>query len=120
MSQSDGVRRPIDLYLEAQHTGNGDLLREAFLQTAFIEGYLAGTWISWDFEEYCAKFDGVPAPDEAARTRTVDLIDVTGRAPMVKLTLNHGAVTFTDYMQLVETDSGEWKIANKTFDGVRH
>jgi hypothetical protein len=66
------------------------------------------------------KFDGAPAPDKASRTRTVDLIDVTGPSAIAKLTLNHGAVTFTDYMQLVETDIGEWKIANKAFSGVRH
>ena len=58
------------------------------------------------------EFAGKPAPDEASRTRTIDRVDISGDAAMVKATLV--ATTFTDYFVLLKINN-EWKIANKVY-----
>jgi hypothetical protein len=73
-----------------------------------------GTFVSWSVDEYCSRFDGKPASDEATRKRTIDRVDVSGTAAMASATLVHGATTFTDYFVLLKVD-GEWKIANKVY-----
>jgi hypothetical protein len=41
---------------------------------------------------------------------------VAGSAASARVTLVHGATTFTDYFVLLQTHDG-WKIANKAFVG---
>lgn len=65
-----------------------------------------------------AGFSGTPAPDEATRTRVVDIVDRSGTAAMAKATLKHGATAFTDYFVLLKSD-GKWRIANKVYHAQR-
>jgi hypothetical protein len=67
--------------------------------------------------EYCSRFTGKPAADEATRRRTIDSVDITGTAAMARATLVHGQTTLRDYFVLLKVD-GEWRIANKTFSAV--
>lgn len=113
-SDESAVRAVIDQYFRGHATASADEMRKAFMPTAHIEGIRNGKFVSWTVEEYCANFKGKPAADESSRTRTVDRVDVSGTAAMVKATLVHGATTFTDYFVLLK-DSGEWKIANKVY-----
>ena len=108
------VRAVIRQYFRGHATRDGAEMRKAFLPTAHIEGVRQGAFTSWTVDEYCAGFNGTPAADEAARTRTIDSVDVSGAAAMVKATLVHGATTFTDYFVLLKVD-GAWKIANKVY-----
>ena len=62
--------------------------------------------------EYSSRFSGKPAPDEAARQRTIERVELSRTAAMASATLVHGATTFTDYFVLLKLN-GEWKIANK-------
>lgn len=110
----EGVRLVIEQYFRGHSTASADEMRKAFMPTAHIEGIRSGTFVSWTVEEYCANFKGKPAADEAARKRTIDSVDVSGSAAMVKATLVHGATTFTDYFVLLK-DNGEWRIANKVY-----
>src|SRR5918993_256598 len=114
--QSDeaGVRAAIDQYFKGHATGRGDEMRKAFLPSAHIEGIRNGTFTSWTAEEYSSRFTGKPAADEAARKRTIDTVNVSGDAAMVRATLVHGPTTFTDYFVLLKS-GGEWKIANKVY-----
>jgi hypothetical protein len=118
--QSDeaGVRTAINHYFQGHATGDASHFRLAFLPTAHIEGNRQGKFTSWTLDEYCGLFDGKPAADEAARTRTIDLIDVSGDSGVAKATLDHGAMVFTDYFVLLKVD-GEWKIANKVYHGKK-
>jgi hypothetical protein len=75
-----------------------------------------GVFTSWPLDVYCERFKGAPAADEATRRRSVEWIDVGGLSASAKITLVHGAVTFTDYFVLLKTRDG-WKIANKAFHG---
>ena len=113
-SDESAVRAVIDQYFRGHATASADEMRKAFMPTAHIEGIRNGKFVSWTVEEYCANFKGKPAADESSRTRTVDRVDVSGTAAMVKATLVHGATTFTDYFVLLK-DNGEWKIANKVY-----
>jgi hypothetical protein len=117
-SDEAGVRAAITRYLQGHATGDASHMRTAFLPTAHIEGVREGRFTSWTLEEYCSRFTGKPAPDEPARKRTIDAVDVNGTAAMGRATLVHGETTFTDYFVLLKVD-GEWKIANKTYTATR-
>lgn len=115
---STQIRRVISLYFRGHATANADTMRAAFLPTAHIEGIRNGAFTSWTVDQYVAGFRGTPAPDEATRTRVIDVVDRSGSAAMAKATLKHGATTFTDYFVLLKSD-GKWLIANKVYHAQR-
>jgi 3-hydroxyisobutyrate dehydrogenase len=117
-SDDSGVRAALGHYLQGHATGDASHMRKAFLPTAHIEGIRDGRFTSWTVDEYCSRFTGRPAPDEASRTRTIDSVDISGTSAMAKATLVHGPTTFTDYFVLLKVD-GEWKIANKVYTAAR-
>ncbi len=110
----DAVLEPLRAYIRGHATGDPTHFRDAFLPTAHIEGIRDGAFVSWRLDEYCALFQGRPAPDEPTRTRRIDAIDVHGTVATATMTLSHGAVTFTDIFLLVLAD-GSWRIANKAY-----
>ena len=112
------IRAVIGVYFRGHATANPDTMRAAFLPTAHIEGLRSGAFVSWTVDQYVANFRGQPAADEASRTRTIDVIDVSGTAAMAKATLKHGATTFTDYFVLLKSE-GKWLIANKVYHAQR-
>jgi hypothetical protein len=115
---STQIRRVIGVYFRGHATANADTMRAAFLATAHIEGIRSGVFTSWTVDQYVAGFRGKPAPDEATRTRVIDIVDRTGTAAMVRATLKHGATRFTDYFVLLKSD-GKWLIANKVYHAQR-
>lgn len=112
------IRQVIGVYFRGHATANADTMRAAFLPTAHIEGIRNGVLTSRTVDQYVAGFRGTPAADEAARVRTIDVVDRSGTAAMVKATLKHGATTFTDYFVLLKSD-GKWLIANKVYHAQR-
>ncbi|MBS0509342.1 MAG: nuclear transport factor 2 family protein [Proteobacteria bacterium] len=108
------VRAPLELYMRGHAEDSAAHMRAAFLPTARLDSVREGPLTSWDLDFYCQRFKNQPAADEAQRRRSIDALDITGSAAMAKVTLVHGAVTFTDYFVLIKTDAG-WKIASKTF-----
>ena len=113
-SEEQAVRAVIAQYFRGHATADPAEMRKAFLPTAHIEGNREGKFVSWTAEEYSSRFSGKPAADEASRKRTIDSVDISGTATIVKATLIHGATTFTDYFVLLKVD-GAWKIANKVY-----
>jgi hypothetical protein len=113
-SDEQQVRSTVNQYFKRHATGDPAEMRKAFLPTAHIEGMREGKFVSWTAEEYCARFSGKPAADEASRKRTIDRVDVSGSAAMASATLVHGQTTFADYFVLLKVN-GEWKIANKVY-----
>ncbi len=107
---------PIEQYFLGHAHDDASFMRRAFLPTAHIESMREGVFTSWPLDVYCQRFGGKPAPDEATRRRSIDWIEVTGSAASARVTLVHGAITFTDYFVLLQTQDG-WKIANKAFVG---
>ena len=110
----DDVLGPLRAYIAGHATGDPAHFREAFLPTAHIEGIRDGIFVSWNLDDYCALFSGRPAPDEPARSRRIDTVDVHETVATASMTLWHGADTFTDIFLLVRTD-GRWRIANKAY-----
>lgn len=117
-TEDQGVRAAVNQYFRGHATADPAEMRKAFLPTAHIEGIRDGEFVSWTVEEYCSRFNGKPAANEASRKRTIDRVDISGTAAMVRATLVHGATTFTDYFVLLKVD-GEWKIANKVYASRR-
>jgi hypothetical protein len=113
-SDEQDVRAVVSQYFRGHATGDPAEMRKAFLPTAHIEGNREGKFVSWTAEEYCSRFSGKPAADEATRKRTIDRVDVSGTAAMASATLVHGQTTFTDYFVLLKVDN-TWKIANKVY-----
>ena len=112
------IRQVIGVYFRGHATANADTMRAAFLPTAHIEGIRNGVFTSWSVDQYVGGFRGTPAPDEATRTRVIDVVDRSGTAAMARATLKHGATTFTDYFVLLKSD-GRWLIANKVYHAQR-
>ncbi|MFD3589342.1 nuclear transport factor 2 family protein [Streptomyces sp. NPDC058683] len=111
---ADAVLEPLRAYIRGHATGDPTHFRDAFLPTAHIEGIRDGAFVSWPLDAYCALFHGRPAPDEPARSRRIDAIDVHGTVATATMTLRHGADTFTDVFLLVRVDDS-WRIANKVY-----
>jgi hypothetical protein len=107
---------PIEQYFLGHAHDDARYMRLAFLPTAHIESMREGVFTSWPLDVYCERFSGKPAADEATRRRHIDCIEVTASAASARVTLVHGATTFTDYFVLLQTQDG-WKIANKAFVG---
>jgi hypothetical protein len=111
---SDDILAPLRAYIHGHATGDPGHFREAFLPTAHIEGIREGAFVSWNLDYYCALFDGQPAPDEPARSRRIDAVEVHGSVATATMTLQHGTDTFTDIFLMVNAD-GQWRIANKVY-----
>lgn len=110
----DAVLEPLRAYIRGHATGDPGHFREAFLPTAHVEGIRDGVFVSWPLDEYCALFNGRPAPDEPTRERRIDAVEVHGTVATATMTLWHGADTFTDIFLLVRVENG-WRIANKAY-----
>ncbi|MFJ6014705.1 nuclear transport factor 2 family protein [Streptomyces sp. NPDC092952] len=111
----EAALRPLHAYVRGHATGDPAHFRDAFLPTARIEGMRDGAFVSWTLDEYGALFPGHPAPDEPARTRRIDTVDVHGSVATATMTLHHGADTFTDVLLLVHGPDGHWRIADKAY-----
>ncbi len=107
---------PIEKYFLGHAHDDASYMRQAFLPSAHIESMREGVFTSWPLDVYCERFGGKPAADEGTRLRTIDWIEVVGSAASARVTLVHGAITFTDYFVLLQTQDC-WKIANKAFVG---
>ncbi|MFB9238435.1 nuclear transport factor 2 family protein [Plantactinospora siamensis] len=110
----DAVLAPLRAYIRGHATGDPSHFRDAFRPTAHIEGIRDGGFVSWSLDDYCAHFDGRPAPNEATRSRRTDSVDVHGTVATATMTLWHGVDTFTDVFLLVRDGAG-WRIANKAY-----
>jgi len=108
------VAVPLENYIKAHATGDGEFIRKAFHTEAKVMFFADGKFNQWSAEEFAARFTGKPAADENKRKRSFEIIDVSGNAAIAKVVLDYPTVKFTDYMTLLKID-GEWKIINKTF-----
>ena len=115
-AEEEGVRKTVELYFQGHATGNGDFFRKAFHTEAKVFGMREGKLMQRTSEEFAAGASGKPSADEAQRKRTIESIDITGNAAVVKVVLDYPTIKFTDYFTLLKID-GEWKIMNKTYMG---
>ena len=117
MTEEDkkAVSVPLENYIKAHATGDGEYIRKAFHTEAKVMFTTAEKFTQWSVEEFAARFTGKPAADESKRRRSFEILDVAGNAAIAKVVLDYPTVKFVDYMTLLKID-GEWKIINKSFN----
>lgn len=113
-AEEAAVRQAIEHYFRGHATGDGQHFQKVFHPEAKLFWMREGKFAQRTSAEYIAGAPGKPAPDEAARKRSIQSIDITGNAAVVKVLLDYPNARLTDYMSMLKID-GEWKIVNKTF-----
>ena len=108
------VSVPLENYIKAQTTGDGEFIRKAFNPEAKIMWFAGDKFTQLSVDEFAGRFNGKPAADEDKRKRSFEIMDVAGSAAIARVVLDYPTVKFTDYMTLLKID-GEWKIINKSF-----
>ncbi len=99
-SETAAARIPLENYIQAHATGNGDFIRKAFYTDAKIMAFREGKLLNLTVEEFASRFNGKPAPDEQQRKRRIDSLDLTGNAGVAKIVLDYPTATLTDYGRL--------------------
>lgn len=113
-NETESAKVPLNDYLQAQASGNGDLIRKAFFKDARIMTFRDGKLTNLSVEEFATRFNGKAADDEAKRKRSIESLEISGNAAIAKIVLDYPTVKFIDYMSLLKIE-GEWKIVNKSF-----
>ncbi|MGH9941555.1 MAG: nuclear transport factor 2 family protein [Pyrinomonadaceae bacterium] len=113
-AEEAAIRQAVEHYIRGHATGDGAHFRKVFHPDSKLFSIRDGKIAQLTSEEYIARAPGKPPADEAQRKRSIDSIDISGNAAMVKITLDYPQVRFTDYMSMLKID-GEWRIVNKTF-----
>ncbi|HLL71892.1 MAG TPA: nuclear transport factor 2 family protein [Pyrinomonadaceae bacterium] len=108
------VRQAIEHYFRGHATGDGQHFQKVFHPEAKLFWMRDGKFTQRTSADYIAGASGKPAPDEAQRKRSIESIDITGNAAVVKVLLDYPSARLTDYMSMLKID-GEWKIVNKMF-----
>lgn len=108
------ARVPLEKYLKAHATGNGEFIKQAFHTDAKVFSVRDGKLLQLTAAEFAQRFNGKPAEDEAQRKRWVESVKVTGNTGIGVIVLDYPTAKLTDYMTLIKVD-GEWKIINKAF-----
>lgn len=116
-AEAAAARVPLENYMNAQATGNPDLIRKAFFPEAKIMAFRDGKLLNLSVEEFASRFNGKPAPDESKRKRRIEGLVITGNAGTAQIVLDYPETTMIDYMSLLKVN-GEWKIVNKVFNAV--
>ncbi|HYG11035.1 MAG TPA: nuclear transport factor 2 family protein [Pyrinomonadaceae bacterium] len=113
-AEEAAVRQAIEHYFRGHATGDGQHFQKVFHPEAKLFWMRDGKFTQRTSADYIAGASGKPAPDEAQRKRSIESIDITGNAAVVKVLLDYPTARLTDYMSMLKID-GEWKIVNKTF-----
>jgi hypothetical protein len=109
------VRAVAQKYFEAHATGQATPLLEAFHPEWRMLWVKDGALMKRTRDEYTSGFTGKVAADESERKRSIEMVDITGNAAVVKLRLDYPKSTITDYMLLLKID-GKWQVVTKGFD----
>ena len=118
-SEHDAVHRVMQTFIAAYKTDDAGMISDVFRKDGVMIGYAASrgnALLTRTGEEFATGFDGVPADDEAQRTRSYEILDVTGNLAAVKVLLDYPGWDGVDYLVLLKTD-GEWMIASKSWTG---
>jgi hypothetical protein len=109
----EAIATTLQIYIESARTGDGALMRTAFLDTAHIRGSYAGKRTDWSLAEFCDLIDKHgPAADVVAR---IVMIEHSGTAASARVeAANWRGTRYSDFFLLLKQGS-EWRIASKVF-----
>lgn len=113
-AEEAAVRQSIEHYFQGHATGSGEEFKKVFHPDSKLFFIRDGKLTQVTSEEYISRAPGKAPADEAQRKRSIESIDISGNAAVVKLLLDYPDARITDYMSMLKVD-GEWKIVNKTF-----
>jgi hypothetical protein len=111
------VRAVAEQYFRAHATGEAAPLLEAFHPEWRMMWVKDGAFMMRSRAEYTAGFTGKAPADEAQRKRTIEMVDITGNAAVLKLRLDYPTATLVDYMLLLKVD-GKWQVVSKAFNAT--
>ncbi len=109
------VRQALGYYVQGHATGNPEVMARAFHPEAHLTYVVDdGSVRTISLADFLGGMTGRPAPDEAQRVRTIELVDIGGTAAVGKIILDYPTIRFVDYMSLLKVN-GEWKIIHKSY-----
>lgn len=102
-------------YLTSGQTGDVDLLRGAFHESARLQSVKDGRYTEWSGQEFISWRRPGKRSEYEARVLSVDC---AGTAAVAKVELVFSDRRYVDYLSLLEID-GRWWIVNKIFHTER-
>jgi hypothetical protein len=109
----EAIAATLHRYIDGALTGDGALMRRAFLETAHIRGSYGGKPVDSTLSEFCDVIDRGGAAADLA-TRIVN-IEHAGTAAIARLEAeNWRGTRYTDFFVLLKIDT-DWRIASKVF-----
>jgi hypothetical protein len=110
------VRRVVDAYMQAQRSGEGRYIREAFHPAARIYFLRADTLGSISAAEFAARFSGAPpSSGSGVRTMRVTNVAITGTLAVATVQMVDSASTVTDALTLMKLGTGWTIVAKATY-----
>ena len=112
----NAIEEVLQLYIDGVSTGDGEKLRQAFHESAWMYGSLAGTRYDEPIGELITLVEGQPLDSDGRYdARIVSLAEVKDAATaVVEEDGCWGGISFTNFFALAKVD-GRWQIVNKTF-----
>ena len=110
------IEEVLQLYIDGASKGDGEKLRQAFHESAWMYGSLAGTRYDEPIGELITLVEGQPLDSDGRYdARIVSLAEVKDAATaVVEEDGCWGEISFTNFFTLAKVD-GRWQIVNKTF-----
>src|SRR5881227_1719285 len=110
------IEQVVQFYIDGVSKGDSEKLRQAFHESAWMFGSLAGTRYDEPIGELIAMVDGHSVDVDGSYHARVVSLEQADDAAVVVLEEEGcwGTVSFTDFITLGQID-GAWLILNKTF-----
>ncbi len=113
-SSTAAITAVVQRYLDAQRTGNGDLIRAVFHPAARVDFLQADTLGSISREAFAQRFSGRTGSDGPSVFRLLS-IDLSGNAAVAKVELNGARGRVVDFLTLMKLRDG-WSVVAKATD----
>ena len=107
-----GIRKPLDLYVEAAVKGDSKIAEPAFAPTATISYSEDGKLVSSPIK---ALFDYYDKTGPHSATYEITACEVAGNVAIVRIDSKFGDTGFDDMFTLVK-DGEDWKIISKIYN----
>lgn len=105
-----GIRKALDMYVEASVKGDSKIAEPAFASTATMSHAENGKLVSVSISELFAFYNSGAMP----ASYEISDCNVAGDVAIVRIESKFGDTRYTDMFSLVK-DSTEWKIVSKIF-----
>lgn len=117
-NEHDAVTQTMEKLMQAFRTNDANLVSEVLRSDGTVLGYASNRGIvaKQTMADWAKGFSCTPAKDEAQRKRSYEIMDVTGDAAAVKLTLDYPGWDGLDYLMLSKIN-GKWMVVTKSWSG---